>query len=82
MIIVHVENESFDELEPEISWIKGVSGVQTGGPPLEPIWRPLRTWRRVLRTISQRISRLSADLLSVCLNLSLPEGFTLLKWFH
>ena len=29
---IHVENESFDEPEPEISWIKG-PGNQAGGTP-------------------------------------------------
>ena len=47
----YVENSSFDELESEISWIKGGPGLQTGGTPPRPIWRPLVTWRRVLRTI-------------------------------
>ena len=37
IIRVHVENESADELEPEISWIKGFSGMLTRGPPLELI---------------------------------------------
>ena len=48
-----VENDSFDELEPEISWIKESLGNQTGGPRPEAIWRPLRAWRRVLRTMIQ-----------------------------
>ena len=30
---IDVENSSFDELEPEISWIKGGPGTQTGGTP-------------------------------------------------
>ena len=30
---VHVEFCSFDELEPEISWIKGGQEIQTGGAP-------------------------------------------------
>ena len=30
---VHIENSSFDELEPEKSWIKGGPGLQTGGTP-------------------------------------------------
>ena len=30
---IDVENSSFDELEPEISWIKGGPGPQTGGTP-------------------------------------------------
>ena len=37
---------SFGGLEPEISLSKGGPGVPTGGPPLEPIWRPMVTWRR------------------------------------
>ena len=45
-------NKIFHKLEPEISWIKGRSGARTGGPPPEPIWRHLVTWRRVLRTPS------------------------------
>ena len=45
-----VEFILFHGLKPDISWIKGGSGPQTGGPPLEPIWRHLFTWRRVLRT--------------------------------
>ena len=48
---IHVENSSFDELEPEISWVKGVPGVHGGGTPPAAFWRPLETWRRVLRTI-------------------------------
>ena len=28
---IDVENYSFDELEPEISWIKGGPGKQSGG---------------------------------------------------
>ena len=51
---VHVENSSFDELEPEISWVKGVPGKQTGGTPPGAFWRPLETWRRVLRTMLKR----------------------------
>ena len=46
-----VEFVSFDELEPEISWIKGGPGPQTGGPPPRAFWRPLVTWRRMIRTI-------------------------------
>ena len=42
---------SFGDLEPEISWSKGGPGTSTGGPPLEAVWRPLLTWRRVVRTI-------------------------------
>ena len=41
---------SFGGLEPEISWSKGGPGTPTGGTPPEAIWRPLLTWRRVLRT--------------------------------
>ena len=26
-------------------------GASTGGPPLEAVWHPLLSWRRVLRTI-------------------------------
>ena len=48
---VNIENASFDELEPEISYVKGVPGLQTGRTPPRPIWRPLPTGRRVLRTI-------------------------------
>ena len=33
MMRVDVEISSYDELQGEISWIKGVSGEQTGGPP-------------------------------------------------
>ena len=50
-MLIDVENLSFDELEPEISWVKGVLGVQTGGTSPEAFRRPLGTWRRVLRTI-------------------------------
>ena len=32
----HVENDSFDELEPKISSDKGERGMQAGGPPSEP----------------------------------------------
>ena len=31
LIIIDIENSSFDELEPEISWIKGGPGYQSGG---------------------------------------------------
>ena len=31
---VNVENLSFDELEPEILWVKGVPGMPSGGTPL------------------------------------------------
>ena len=37
-----VESLSNDELEPEISWVKGVLGEPSGGTHLEPIWRPLK----------------------------------------
>ena len=47
----NVENDSIDELEPEISWVKGVPGDSAGGTPPGAIWRPPETWRRVLRTI-------------------------------
>ena len=30
-MMVHVEFDSFDELEPEISWIKGGPGMPAGG---------------------------------------------------
>ena len=33
IIGVHVENSSFDDVEPEMSWRNRVSGVQTKGPP-------------------------------------------------
>ena len=33
MIVYHVEFVSFDELEPEISHVKGGPGPQTGGTP-------------------------------------------------
>ena len=32
----NIENDSFDELEPEILYDKGVPGSQTGGPPGDP----------------------------------------------
>ena len=48
---INIEISSFGELLGEISGVKGVPKLQTGGPPSEPIWRPLVTWRRVLRTI-------------------------------
>ena len=35
IIIRPVEFDSVDELEPEISWIKGSPGKQTGGPPAQ-----------------------------------------------
>ena len=31
IIGVHLRNDSFDELGPEISWVKGGPGEQTGG---------------------------------------------------
>ena len=37
----HVENESNDELEPKLSWIKGGTGAQTGGTPSRQIGGPL-----------------------------------------
>ena len=48
---IHFKFILFHGFELEISWLKGGPGVQTGGPPPEPIWRPLVTWRRMLRTI-------------------------------
>ena len=33
MITTYVVNYSFDELEPEISYVKGNPGIQTGGTP-------------------------------------------------
>ena len=33
IMIIHIENSSFDELEPWISWIKGGPGTETGGTP-------------------------------------------------
>ena len=44
---------SFGDLEPEISWSKGGPGPSTEVPPLEAVWRPMLTWRRVLRTMWQ-----------------------------
>ena len=41
----------FGDLDPEISWSKGGPGDSSGGPPLGAVWRPMLTWRRVLRTI-------------------------------
>ena len=32
-LMTQVENDSFDELEPKLSWNKGGPGLQTGGPP-------------------------------------------------
>ena len=72
IMAINVENSSFGQLDPEISLVKGVSGTPSGGPPLRPIWRPLVTWRRVLRTMkfSER------DLLShVCFHGTIT-------WFH
>ena len=31
IIIIHIRDHSFDELGPEISWVKGGPGEQTGG---------------------------------------------------
>ena len=39
-MLIGIENLSFDELEPEISWLKGVPGVQTGGTPLGQFGAP------------------------------------------
>ena len=33
IMVVHIEFVSFDELEPEISWIKGGPGKPAGGTP-------------------------------------------------
>ena len=35
-IRINVENDSFDELEPKLSWNKGGPGSRTGGPPGDP----------------------------------------------
>ena len=51
---IDVEFLFFHRFAVEISSVKGGVGVQTGGPPLEPVWRPMVTWRRVLRTISKK----------------------------
>ena len=56
---IDVENFSFDELESEMSWDKWVPGEPSGGTPLEAFWRPLGTWRRVLRTIFLQVSMLN-----------------------
>ena len=37
----HVENESNDELEPKLSWVKGGPGIQTGGTPSRQSGGPL-----------------------------------------
>ena len=52
IILIDVEFILFHCFESEILWIKGGSGIQTGGTPPEPVWHPLLTWRRVLRTTS------------------------------
>ncbi len=38
---IHVENESNDELEPELLWVKGDPGSQTGGTPSRQSGGPL-----------------------------------------
>ena len=61
MTLLSIEFVSFDKLEPEISWVKGVLGTQTGGTPPGAFWRPLGTWRRVLRTMRVHIENESFD---------------------
>ena len=39
--MIDIEFVSFDELEPEISWIKGGPGNQTGGTPSDQSGAPL-----------------------------------------
>ena len=41
IMIIDVEFVSFDELEPEISWIKGGPGNKTGGTPSDQSGGPL-----------------------------------------
>ena len=48
---IQIEIDSFDELHPWILWITRALGLPSGGTPPEPYWRPLETWRRVLRTM-------------------------------
>ena len=40
----------FGDLDPEILKSKGGPGASSGGPPLGAVWRPMLTWRRMLRT--------------------------------
>ena len=49
--MVSIEFVSFDELEPEISWVKRFLGTPSGGTPPGAFWRPMGTWRRMLRTM-------------------------------
>ena len=50
IMLIDFENVSIDKLEPELSWVEGVPGLRSGGPPLMQ-FGPLDTWRRVPRTI-------------------------------
>ena len=36
IMIIDIENVLINEVEPKLSWDKGVSGPQTGGPPWDP----------------------------------------------
>ena len=61
IILIRTLDVLFGGLELEISRSKGGPGLSSGGPPLEPIWRPMVTWRRMLRTIIETPDGLSAD---------------------
>ena len=49
-IRTQTQDVSFGGLDPEILRSKGCPGLSTGGPPLEAVWLPMLTWRRMLRT--------------------------------
>ena len=72
---IHIENESFDELDQDILLVKGGPGDQSGGTP------PLGSLAAPADLEESASHHESADLLSRRVRMLLPGGFTLLKWF-